>query len=73
MLLALSALHQANKCHRDVKPDNVLVTMIDPDPNLGPRIKICDFGFSTDVEESSTMQKTLGTRLLMAPEMIDSM
>ena len=44
--------------------------MIDPDPKLGPRIKLADFGFATDTTESASRKVSLGARLCMSPEMV---
>lgn len=35
MLLALSALHHANVTHRDVKPDNLLLSVVAPSAHPG--------------------------------------
>ena len=46
-LYALEALHEHEKIHRDVKAENILIESIDP--NFGPRIKLCDFGFAKEL------------------------
>jgi len=46
LLSALKFLHSANVMHRDIKPSNILV---DEDCN----VKICDFGLSRSLPESS--------------------
>lgn len=71
VLLALSAIHENGAIHRDVKADNVLVKMIDPDPALGPRIKLTDFGFATKLDHMIGAKASLGTRHYMSPEMIE--
>ena len=65
----MSAIHGANQVHRDVKPDNILVKSIDPDPELGPRIKLIDFGFASDVP-GETLKVTVGAPLCKAPELV---
>ena len=44
--------------------------MIDPDPKLGPRIKLADFGFATQADFGMSMTVSLGARLYMAPELV---
>ena len=46
--------------------------MIDPDPNLGPRIKLADFGFATEIKPlgKNNLKVSLGTRLNMSPELV---
>lgn len=72
VLLALAYLHGENAIHRDVKVDNILVNSMDPDPCLGPRIKLADFGFTKYVCDVDKKERTvLGTRLCMAPELVN--
>ena len=56
----LSALHEAGKLHRDVKPSNVLV-------EAGGRVVLLDFGMVTDTERSAESEPG-GTPAYMAPE-----
>ena len=61
---ALKLAHDQNTIHRDIKPDNILVT------SKGV-IKVADFGLAkaTDEDVSMTQSGTgLGTPLYMAPE-----
>src|SRR5688572_9395515 len=60
----LSALHGAGKVHRDIKPNNILVT---PDG----RVVLMDFGLVADaalLAELTTMRQIAGTPVYMAPE-----
>ena len=50
--------------------DNILVESIDPNPALGPRIKLVDFGFAKDIVENGKERTVLGTRLCMSPELV---
>lgn len=64
----LSTLHQANGFHRDVKPDNLLLTNNQPD---GPTIKLADFGLARIPTTEMPMTHTAaGTEEYMAPELI---
>ena len=63
-------LHQENVVHRDLKPQNILIS--GSAPNVV--VKLCDFGEARDivkVNDQSVMMKTVkafGTRTYMAPE-----
>ncbi|MCA9116591.1 MAG: serine/threonine protein kinase [Planctomycetaceae bacterium] len=61
---ALHHAHEKNMIHRDIKPDNILVT------SLGV-VKVADFGLAKAVDEDVSMTQSgtgLGTPLYMAPE-----
>ncbi|KAI5839157.1 kinase-like domain-containing protein, partial [Morchella snyderi] len=45
MLEALEVLHERQVCHRDLKPQNILVAALDP-----IRVKMTDFGASKYLE-----------------------
>ncbi len=61
---ALKHAHDLNMIHRDIKPDNILVT------KKGV-VKIADFGLAKALDEDQSMTQSgtgLGTPLYMAPE-----
>lgn len=58
---AIVAMHRAGVIHRDLKPDNILISSKDCQP------KIIDFG-NGDAEEFVIHKKSLGTELFGAPE-----
>jgi serine/threonine-protein kinase len=62
--LGLEVIHAAGLVHRDVKPENLLVTR-------DGRLKIADFGVSVDVARTLHLTATgnvVGTPLYMSPE-----
>jgi len=60
MLQAVHYLHRRNIFHRDLKPDNVLIT-------ADGEVKVLDFGLSVTVEQA---QGSVGTLPYMAPEVL---
>lgn len=65
MLSAMEYCHKSKICHRDLKPDNILLLSRQNDTN----IKIVDFGFAT-VCKASNLQTQCGTPAYIAPEII---
>ncbi|WP_308289393.1 MULTISPECIES: Stk1 family PASTA domain-containing Ser/Thr kinase [unclassified Mumia] len=65
LLLALSAAHDARMIHRDVKPENVLIT---PDGQL----KVADFGLARAISSDSqaTGGVLVGSVSYLAPELV---
>jgi serine/threonine-protein kinase len=66
VLAALGAAHRAGLVHRDVKPENVLLTE-------DGRVKVADFGLVRAVngQTAATTQQVMGTVSYLAPEQIE--
>eukprot|EP01126_Amoeba_proteus_P057894 TRINITY_DN7413_c0_g1_i1.p1 TRINITY_DN7413_c0_g1~~TRINITY_DN7413_c0_g1_i1.p1 ORF type:complete len:441 (+),score=102.80 TRINITY_DN7413_c0_g1_i1:61-1383(+) len=63
-LKALTYIHDAQRIHRDIKSDNLLLTM-------QGGIKLSDFGYAAQLQSSKTKRNTIvGTPYWMAPELI---
>jgi serine/threonine-protein kinase len=63
----LGAAHEKGIIHRDIKPDNIMIT-------LDERILVADFGLARDTEASNSLSNTgeiVGTPYYISPEQID--
>ena len=64
-------MHEKEVCHRDLKPDNLLLSSKGEDAKL----KIADFGESAPLEgwkDEGFLSSYVGTRQYMAPEIIET-
>ena len=61
----LDYIHSRKRIHRDIKPDNILISM------NGQQLKLSDFGLSKriSIRDTCSMSGTKGTLLWMAPEL----
>lgn len=68
----LATMHAHNKIHRDIKPDNIVVSETGHPGGVEYHGKLCDFGLVRDLEErpadSDSMMSNVGTAGFMAPE-----
>ena len=65
-------LHINGILHRDIKPDNILITSLDK--NVEVNGKLTDFGSSRNINmlmTNMTFTKGVGTPVYMAPEILD--
>eukprot|EP00270_Netrium_digitus_P004336 TRINITY_DN1538_c0_g1_i3.p1 TRINITY_DN1538_c0_g1~~TRINITY_DN1538_c0_g1_i3.p1 ORF type:complete len:462 (+),score=70.94 TRINITY_DN1538_c0_g1_i3:87-1472(+) len=73
VLLGLQHCHERGVLHRDVKPENILITHFAPSGPQGraePQIKLADFGFAALVNAGDSTSGFFGSPLYMAPEVI---
>lgn len=64
LALALKTLRKANLVHRDIKPQNLLLS------SDFKTLKLADFGFARYVEEDNLAETLCGSPLYMAPEIL---
>ncbi|XP_042730842.1 serine/threonine-protein kinase 17B isoform X2 [Lagopus leucura] len=67
ILEGLCCLHEKNIVHLDLKPQNILLSSINP---LGD-VKIVDFGMSRKIENSTELRQIMGTTEYLAPEILN--
>jgi len=59
-------MHQNGCVHRDLKPENMLLTE-------ESQVKICDFGWSAEVQAEKALRTTCGTPHYWAPEIFEGL
>uniref|UniRef100_A0A061RD52 Unc51-like kinase n=1 Tax=Tetraselmis sp. GSL018 TaxID=582737 RepID=A0A061RD52_9CHLO len=64
----LKELRALNLIHRDLKPQNLLLSK----PGADASIKIADFGFARDLQPQGLAETLCGSPLYMAPEILQS-
>jgi len=64
ILSALKYIHQHNIIHRDVKPENMLLSA-----DL-KTVKLCDFGLSIKKNTGAVINDAVGTTMYLAPEVV---
>ncbi|GIL56375.1 hypothetical protein Vafri_11744 [Volvox africanus] len=69
LILAIQHCHERGIAHRDIKPQNLLLHIVEG-VEL-PILKICDFGYSKDVSNSNAVGM-VGTPGYVAPEVMES-
>jgi calcium/calmodulin-dependent protein kinase I len=66
LLKAVSSIHRAGIAHRDIKPQNLLLSSKENNAS----IKIGDFGFSRRVHTPESLTTRVGTPTYVAPEIL---
>lgn len=67
IITALNYLHSCGICHRDIKPDNILVEEFEVHGELIPHLRLCDFGLSKNMALKRNTART-STLWYRAPE-----
>lgn len=64
ILIGLRSLHARRQIHRDLKSDNILIT-------IDGEVKLADFGFAIQLTKDRLNRKSVvGTPAWMAPELV---
>lgn len=66
ILQGVEFMHQRNCVHRDLKPENMLLTE-------DGEVRICDFGWSAEVQAEQALRTTCGTPHYWAPEIFEGL
>ncbi|XP_038682185.1 serine/threonine-protein kinase ATG1a isoform X2 [Tripterygium wilfordii] len=64
----MQVLHEKHLIHRDLKPQNLLLSSND----VAPQLKIADFGFARSLNPEDVADTLCGSPLYMAPEIIQN-
>lgn len=68
ILQALFYLEKNGIIHRDIKPDNIMITPLNGAEIQSSNIKICDFGLATFLDVTDPLFTSCGTPGYVAPE-----
>ena len=63
LLQAINHCHAQNIVHRDIKPDNIMITANDT-------VRLIDFGLAVSSPNKKGLHEIAGTPYYMAPEVI---
>jgi serine/threonine protein kinase len=66
LLSAVEHMHRHKVCHRDLKPDNILLTEIKEDSDI--MLKVIDFNVAVDLRLSPSIRGKTGVDEWSAPE-----
>ncbi|GAX78594.1 hypothetical protein CEUSTIGMA_g6033.t1 [Chlamydomonas eustigma] len=70
---AVEYMHRHHVAHRDLKLDNTLLTPPYPPYNKNPPyIKLCDFGFAREWNQTAQFSTVIGTPDYMAPQVLEA-
>lgn len=69
LLSVLAACHDANVVYSDIKPSNLMVRDLYPQPGASLDVVVADYGLAQAITPGSTLSKPTGTPLYMAPEL----
>lgn len=67
VLLTLRDLHSRGVVHRDVKPENIMVSF---EPEYSNGVKLVDFGLADIIPSSGCLSEVCGTLPFVAPEIL---
>jgi len=66
LISAVEHMHRNKVCHRDLKPDNILLTEMDEGSDI--MLKVIDFNVAVDLRQSPNIRGKTGVDEWSAPE-----